>query len=237
MTAITAVTAQNTRGVEAVEVLPPAFVVRQMACVAEDIGVDAVKIGMIGSAQTVNAVADELATGLYGSTLVFDPVMLATSGAALADERTVAAMERLARLSTVVTPNLPELAALTGAEVGLLAAAVEAARDWASQIGADVLVKGGHADGDVVTDCLVAFEGEIARWSNPRIATTSTHGTGCTLASAIATGLGAGMDLTAAVSRAIAFVRSSLEHASGLGQGHGPMGQQFATNFRNLDAW
>ena len=236
MTALTAITAQNTLGVEAVEVLLPAFVVRQMACVAEDLGVDVVKIGMIGSADTVNAVADELATGLYGDLLVFDPVMVATSGSVLADERTIAAMERLARRSTLITPNLPELAALTGRAVATLDEALAAAQDLALRAGTDVLVKGGHAQGVIVTDCLVGPDGEIARWSNPRIDTPHAHGTGCTLASAIATGLGAGMTLPAAVGHAIGFVRASLKRAPGLGQGHGPMGQQFATGFGVSDA-
>lgn len=236
MTAITAITAQNTLGVEAVEVLSPAFVVRQMACVVEDIGVDVVKIGMIGSAETVNAVADELACGLYGALLVFDPVMIATSGSVLADERTIAAMGRLARRSTVITPNLPELAALTGTDVHSPGAALTAAHDLALQIGAYVLLKGGHADGDVIMDHLIGPDGDVASWSNPRIDTLHTHGTGCTLATAVATGLGEGMDLPTAVARAIAFVRASLEHAPGLGRGHGPMGQQFATEFRIVDA-
>lgn len=235
-TAITAITAQNTLGVEAVQTIEPAMVVRQMTCVAQDIGVDAVKIGMIGSPATVDAVAGELATGLYGVPIVFDPVMVATSGAVLADDRTIAAMERLARLSMLITPNLPELAALTEADVDAPNAALAAAAQLARRVGAHVLLKGGHAAGDVVTDRLIGGDGEVARWSNPRINTPHTHGTGCTLASAVAAGLGAGMDLPAAIGRAIAFVRVSLERAPGLGQGHGPMGQQFVTGFGGRDA-
>ena len=221
MTAVTAITAQNTVGVQGVHPVPTEMVVRQMCSCLDDIGVDAVKLGMIGSAETARAVAEVL-QGLR-LPVVLDPVMVATSGSVLADAETIAAFGHLVALAAVVTPNLPELAALSGL-------------DALNGRGATVLVKGGHAEGEVVTDRLIGPEGEIARWSNPRIHTSHTHGTGCTLASAIATGLGAGVDLPAAIGRAIAFVRASLERAPGLGQGHGPMGQQFATEFRSLDA-
>lgn len=142
--------------------------------------------------------------------------MVATSGSVLADADTIAAFARLMAIATLVTPNLPELQALGGI------AAIPAA----------VLAKGGHAEGGDIVDRLILSDGSEQRWSNPRIDTRHTHGTGCTLASAIATGLGAGMPLTAAIGHAIAFVRASLEAAPGLGQGHGPMGQQDATGFR-----
>jgi len=224
MTAVTAITAQNTLGVEAVHPVPPDLVVRQMASVIGDLGADAVKLGMVGGADTVQAVAAELATGLYPSAIVFDPVMVATSGAILADARTIGAMDRLARLSTVVTPNLPELAVLCGRDALAGDDAVAAATDYAARVGAAVLVKGGHADGDTVVDRLVGPAGEIARWPNPRICTRQTHGTGCTLASGIAAGLAAGMGLPDAIGRAIAYVRACLAAAPGIGGGHGPMG-------------
>jgi len=224
MTAITAITAQNTLGVEAVFAIPPRLVVQQMACVVTDLGVDAVKIGMIGGADTVAAVADELATGLYAGPIVFDPVMVATSGALLADARTIAAMERLACKSALVTPNLPELAALCGRE-RLDADEVEnAAMELADRTGAAVLVKGGHAEGDVVMDRLIDTDGVAASWTHPRIDTRHSHGTGCTLASGIATGLAAGLPLADAVGRAIAYVQAALAAAPGIGAGHGPMG-------------
>jgi hydroxymethylpyrimidine/phosphomethylpyrimidine kinase len=225
MTAITAITAQNTLGVQAVHPVPTDIVVAQMKSCLDDIGVDAVKIGMIGSAETAHAVADVLETlahsplqgrGLSGVPIVFDPVMVATSGSVLADADTIAAFARLMALATLVTPNLPELQALGGIHA----------------IPTAVLAKGGHAEGGDVIDRLVLPDGSEQRWSNPRIDTSSTHGTGCTLASAIATGLGAGLPLAAAIGQAIAFVRASLEAAPGLGQGHGPMGQQDATGFR-----
>ncbi|MBM3928530.1 MAG: bifunctional hydroxymethylpyrimidine kinase/phosphomethylpyrimidine kinase [Sphingomonadales bacterium] len=216
MTAITALTAQNTLGVQGVMPVPADFVVQQMQSCIDDIGVDAVKIGMIGSADVAHAVADVL-EGL-DAPVVFDPVMIATSGAVLADDATIAAFERLMRRATVVTPNLPELAAL-GGEAAVLGH------------GPSLLIKGGHADGEDVVDRIVTAHGEVARWSNPRIHTPQTHGTGCTLASAIATGLGGGLPLPTATERAIRFVRASLEAAPGLGQGHGPMGQQAAKGF------
>ncbi len=211
MTAITAVTAQNTQGVTAIHPIPTAVVTAQIDAVLGDIGADAVKIGMIGSAETAHAVADRL-TGL-DVPIVFDPVMVATSGAALADTATIAAFKRLMALACLTTPNLPELAAL-GGETAVLAGAQA------------VLIKGGHGEGAVLTDRLLGPMGEMARWSDARIETTSTHGTGCTLASAIACGLAQELALEAAIARARRFVRLALLDAPGLGGGHGPMGHQ-----------
>ncbi|KTE34006.1 MULTISPECIES: bifunctional hydroxymethylpyrimidine kinase/phosphomethylpyrimidine kinase [unclassified Sphingopyxis] len=230
MTAITAITAQNTLGVEAVHAIPTEMVTQQMRSVAEDIGADAVKIGMLGGADNAMAVAEEMISGVYGEAFVFDPVMIATSGAVLADPKTIDAMELLANLSTVVTPNLPELAALCG-RVNLADDAIEGeAVAYAQKVNAAVLVKGGHGAGETITDRLVTEHGTIALWEAPRIDTRSTHGTGCTLASAIAAGLAQGMPLEPAVARARDFVRLSLLDAPGLGQGHGPMGQQAVRN-------
>jgi hydroxymethylpyrimidine/phosphomethylpyrimidine kinase len=208
MTAVTAITAQNTLGVQAIHPVPTAMVLAQIDSVVADIGVDALKIGMIGSAATANAVADRLAA--IDAPIVFDPVMVATTGAILADADTIAAFTRLMRLATLVTPNLPELAALGGE------AAIRA-------LGPALLIKGGHADGAIVEDRLVTDTGDT-RWSNPRIDTRHSHGTGCTLASGIAAELGAGLPLADAIDRAIAFVRAALAAAPGLGAGHGPMG-------------
>lgn len=224
MTAITAITAQNTLGVQAVAALSPALVRQQMASVVDDLGVDAVKIGMLGSAAIAAAVADELGDTRYGGAVVLDPVMVASSGAVLADAATIAAFERLARMSALVTPNLPELAALCGRDT-LHADEVEAAaRDYAAAIGTPLLVKGGHAEGAVVVDRLIAAQGEIVRWEAARIDTRHSHGTGCTLASAIAEGLARGLTPVDAIQRARAFVRVALHEAPGLGAGHGPMG-------------
>ena len=211
MTAITAVTAQNTLGVDAVHMIPTQMVIDQIAAVVSDIGVDAVKIGMIGNADTAHAVADSLSE--LSCPIVFDPVMVATSGAVLADADTISAFEWLMRLATLTTPNLPELDALGGKDA-LLARRIP------------LLIKGGHADGDTIVDELHIAPGQDKSWSDARIETRSTHGTGCTLATAIATGLGQGMELIAATERARLFVRIALLDAPGLGQGHGPMGHQ-----------
>lgn len=212
MTAVTAITAQNTLGVDAVHMIPTQMVIDQIAAVVSDIGVDAVKIGMIGSAETAHAVADSLSE--LTCPIVFDPVMVASSGAILADDDTISAFERLMRLATLTTPNLPELEALGGREALL-------------ERHIPLLIKGGHAEGDLIVDRLDLAEGQSVDWTEPRIETRNTHGTGCTLASAIATGLGQGITLEQSIERARLFVRLALHDAPGLGQGHGPMGHQY----------
>ncbi len=211
MTAVTAVTAQNTLGVDAVHLIPTDIVIAQIDAVVRDIGVDAVKIGMIGSAETAKAVAEYLKR--LTVPIVFDPVMVATSGSVLADAPTIAAFERLMAIASVVTPNLPELEALGGTAQIL-------------SHGCCLLVKGGHDDGDEIVDQLLSTNGLVSEQRGKRIETTSTHGTGCTLASALACGLGQGMGTVEAFERAVIFVRAALIAAPGLGQGHGPMGHQ-----------
>jgi hydroxymethylpyrimidine/phosphomethylpyrimidine kinase len=216
-TAITAITAQNTLGVDSVHPVPTDMVIAQIDAVVRDIGVDAIKIGMIGSARTALAVAEKLGE-LPGVPVVFDPVMVATSGATLADPATIAAFERLMARATVVTPNLPELDALGGDPAALVATH-----------GCAVLVKGGHGDAPQVTDRLYSASPEDPpeiEWSDPRIDTDATHGTGCTLSSAIACGLAQEWDLPEAVARGRRFVRIAMREAPDLGRGHGPMGQQ-----------
>lgn len=213
MTAITAITAQNTLGVTAIEVLSPELVAAQIAACVSDIGVDAVKIGMLGSAAIAHAVADQLEH--LAVPVVFDPVMIATSGAALADASTIAAFERLMRLAALSTPNVPELAALGGHE-GMAARGIA------------YLAKGGDAVGEVVEDVLVVPGSEPRVMFSPRIRTRHTHGTGCTLSSAIATHLAEGLDLIAAVERARRFVRAALLAAPGFGSGTGPLGHSEA---------
>lgn len=211
MTAITAITAQDTTGVHAVAAMTPELVAAQIDACIGDIGVDAVKIGMLGSPAIAAAVADRL-EGL-AVPVVFDPVMIATSGAALADAATIAGFERLMALATLTTPNVPELVALGGD-------AAMAAR------GGAWLAKGGDAEGPEVTDRLVLPGGTARVWTAPRIATRHTHGTGCTLSSAIATLLGMGLPLEESVEDAREFVRAALLAAPGLGRGHGPLGHQ-----------
>lgn len=212
MTAITAITAQNTLGVQAVHTVPTGMVLAQIDAVVADIGVDAVKIGMIGSADTADQVAARLSA--LSVPIVFDPVMVATSGSTLADARTVAAFGKLMAIAAIVTPNLPELNALGGSAPVL-------------RYGCHLLIKGGHGPELEIVDQLLAPNGKLREWRAPRIATQSTHGTGCTLASAVATGLGQGMTAEAAIDRAIGFVRLALLDAPGLGGGHGPLGQQY----------
>ena len=209
MTAITAVTAQNTRGVQAVEVLSPKMVEAQIDACLSDIGVDAVKIGMLGSPEIAGVVADRLERETVP--LVFDPVMVATSGSVLASQETIAAFERLMDLAALTTPNVPELAALGGD------AAMEAR-------GIAYLAKGGDAEGATVEDRLVVPGAAPHLWHAERIETRHTHGTGCTLSSAIATFLGMGLSLTHAIEEARTFVQLALRDAPRLGEGNGPLG-------------
>jgi hydroxymethylpyrimidine/phosphomethylpyrimidine kinase len=211
MTAITAVTAQNTLGVTAVEVLASELVAAQIDACASDIGVDAIKIGMLGSPDIAHAVADRLES--LHVPVVFDPVMVATSGSVLADGATITAFERLMRLALLTTPNVAELAAL-GGDRAMVARGIA------------YLAKGGDAQGDMLEDRLYRPASEPVVWRSPRIATRHTHGTGCTLSSAIATYLGMGLALPDAIGKARSFVRAALEAAPGFGAGHGPMGHQ-----------
>ena len=222
MTAVTAITAQNTTGVTAVHQIPAETILAQIDAVTDDIGVDAVKIGMIGSPFAAGLVADRLAALKEAQPqlpIVFDPVMVATSGSALADDATIEAFSSLLDIATIATPNLPELRRLTGEEDP-----VTAALHLVSKHGCAVLVKGGHEEGEVIADALIETD-NMTSWQGSRIDTTSTHGTGCTLASAIATYLASGDSLSAAVDRARNFVRVALYSAPGLGRGSGPIGQ------------
>lgn len=232
MTAVTAITAQNTLGVEEVMPVPVELVLKQIDVVLADIGVDAVKLGMIGSADTAEAVADRLHA--VGVPVVFDPVMVASSGAALADDLTVAAFGRLMRLATLSTPNLPELAVLTEREIADLESLEDAALSLVRDTGKAILAKGGHLDSPVLTDVLVEPGGKLQRWEVERVETMNTHGTGCTLASAIACGLGQGRDLSDSVTRAQGYVQAAIREAPGFGQGHGPIGHALGTVPWNL---
>jgi hydroxymethylpyrimidine/phosphomethylpyrimidine kinase len=222
MTAITAVTAQNTLGVTAVHPVPAEMVLAQIDAVVADLGVDAVKIGMVGGAFAASQVAarlERMKAEQPGLPIVFDPVMVATSGASLADDPTIEAFGRLMDVATIATPNLPELKRLTSEDDP-----VAAALHLVGQHGCAVLIKGGHEEGDALADALIE-EDNMTSWQGQRIDTTSTHGTGCTLASAIALFLAQGSSLTNSVARAREFVRVALHDAPGLGQGSGPIGQ------------
>ena len=222
MTAVTAITAQNTLGVTAVHPVPAELILAQIDAVVSDIGVDAVKIGMIGSAFAAEQIAqrlEQLKQEQPALPIVFDPVMVATSGAPLADDATITAFGRLMAIATIATPNLPELKRLTAEEDP-----VAAALSLVSEHGCAVLIKGGHEEGDALADALIETD-NMTSWQGQRIDTTSTHGTGCTLASAIALFLAEGASLSDAVGRAREFVRVALREAPGLGGGAGPIGQ------------
>jgi hydroxymethylpyrimidine/phosphomethylpyrimidine kinase len=225
MSAITAITAQNTRGVRAVHEVPPDVVAGQIDAVFEDIGVDAVKIGMLASAPIVRAVADRLRVWLARAPapVVLDPVMVAKSGAPLLqDDAVEAVLGELVPLCTLVTPNLPELERMTGSTAGTEEERRKAALELA-QRGPAVLAKGGHAPGEEVVDLLVQSNGDVYRFYHPRVRTSSTHGTGCTLSSAVAARLGRGEGLEEAVGGAILYLHRALEVAYPLGSGHGPV--------------
>jgi hydroxymethylpyrimidine/phosphomethylpyrimidine kinase len=222
MTAVTAITVQNTLGVSAIHPVPAEIVTGQIRACLDDIGADAIKIGMLGSWQIVEAVAEALAG--VGVPIVLDPVMVAKGGAMLIDADAAEMMlARLLPMASVVTPNTPELAELTQTDVEDAADALLAAQELLNVGPRAVLAKGGHLPGDTITDWLVT-RGLQRAFTGPRIETGHSHGTGCTLAAALACGLGQGLSLEAAVARARAFVAQGLATAPGFGGGHGPLG-------------
>ena len=223
MTAITAVTAQNTLGVSGIHRIPPDFTIAQMRAVLGDIGADCIKTGMLPDAETVTAICDFLEPQMPGLPLVVDPVMVATSGAALARDDVVGVLRgRLLPMATVVTPNLAEAGQLTGIEVSDVESMRAAGRQICALGAKAALITGGHLAGDEISDVLVAGD-DVEIMTSARIETQHTHGTGCTLASAIAVGLAQQMPLIDAVLRAREFVARAIRHAPGLGQGHGPL--------------
>ena len=221
MTAVTAVTVQNTLGVSGVHGIPPATVAAQMRACLDDIGTDAVKIGMLGSVEIIAAVGEVLA-GLQVP-IVLDPVMVAKGGAVLLDDDAVGAMLGLLRLASVVSPNTPELVALAGVEIEDEADVVLAAQELLGQGARAVLAKGAHLAGGEIADWLVTPLAQV-RMTSRRIETRHTHGTGCTLASALAVGLARGLPMEQAVREARDYVRAAILAAPGFGGGHGPLG-------------
>ena len=223
-TAVTALTAQNTLGVEDVLPIDARFVALQMKCVLTDIGADAIKTGMLGSARVVEAVAGVCESVAFGVPLIVDPVMVAKGGARLLDRDAHDALVlRLLPLASLVTPNVPEAEILTGLKIRS-ESDLERAADALLALGPSaVLMKGGHLEGDTVVDVLRTADGAHHRFEGPRIVSRSTHGTGCTLASGIAAGVAEGLTLEGAVARARSFVVKGIELAPGLGRGHGPL--------------
>ncbi len=220
---MTAVTVQNTLGVAGVHPVPPAIVAAQIEAALSDIGADAVKTGMLGSAEMAGTVAAALERHAPAIPLVVDPVMVAKGGARLIDEDAVAALKtRLLPLAALVTPNLPEAEALTGILPVDDNRVRDAARAFAAMGARNVLFKGGHGDGEIVRDVLWAG-GDFIVFEATRQHTSHTHGTGCTLATAIAGGLAQGLPLSEAVRRAHAYVQDAIRTAPRLGHGHGPL--------------
>jgi hydroxymethylpyrimidine/phosphomethylpyrimidine kinase len=225
---VTALTAQNTCAVTLVEPASPAMIAAQITAVFADLDVRAVKIGMLGDTATINTVADHLAGHWAGSSLplVLDPVMVTTSGDALLTPDAVACLRtRLLPGAQLLTPNLPEAAALLNAPVATSEVAMLDQAKALINLGAHaVLIKGGRGEGAECLDLLVT-NSTVLRLAAPRQATTNTHGTGCTLSAAVAAGLAQGMDLVTAVSRAHTYVQGAIAAADGLavGHGHGPV--------------
>jgi hydroxymethylpyrimidine/phosphomethylpyrimidine kinase len=231
MTAVTAVTVQNTLGVSDVHPIPPAVVAAQIRACLDDIGADAVKLGMLHSPELIRATAAALAE-YPGIPIVADPVMVAKGGAALLLEEAVGQLAALILpRAAIVTPNTDEAAVLLGEPVGDADAAAAGACRLAARYGTTVLMKGGHLTGAGVVNLLARPDGSLERFVSPRLATLHTHGTGCTLASAIAGGIAAGLSLSAAVAQASAYVHAAIANAPGFGRGHGPV-DHLSTRFR-----
>ncbi|MGY8678154.1 bifunctional hydroxymethylpyrimidine kinase/phosphomethylpyrimidine kinase [Bradyrhizobium sp. UFLA05-153] len=223
--AITALTAQNTKGVTGIHAVPAAFVTAQIDAVFSDLDVRAVKIGMVAQAASIDAIASSLARWSPPH-VVLDPVMVATSGDRLLAEEAVESLcKRLIPLASVITPNLPEAAALLDESVAVSEAAIESQGRRLLALGARaVLIKGGHGRGSESIDYLVSADGLIAL-AAPRVSTKNTHGTGCSLSSAVAAGLAKGEDLATAVRNAKAWISAAIAAADrfSVGHGHGPI--------------
>ena len=221
-TAITALTAQNTTGVYGVLDVDPAFVTQQIDVVFDDIRPDAVKIGMVSSAAIVDAIAEALVRHKAES-IVVDPVMVATSGSELSSSEAVVALRsKLVPLAAVITPNVPEAEVLSGARIETAADQEREAVRIARETGVCVLVKGGHGSNDA-NDVLARPDGSVTWFEGERIDTNNTHGTGCTLSSALACGLALGLPLEEAVAAAKRYVTGALSTGLDLGRGSGPL--------------
>lgn len=222
-TAITALTAQNTVGVHDVYPVDIEFIQKQMRVVLDDIGADSLKTGMLHSSEVIAAVCDVFETDAAGIPVVVDPVMVAKGGASLlADEAVATLRDRLLPLAHVITPNIPEAETLVGGTIRSVDDMKAAAETLKSHGPAAVVLKGGHMEGNDLTDVLLDDDG-FHLFETKRIETAHTHGTGCTLASSIATGIAQGMALPDAVRRAQGYVVAAIKGAPGFGQGHGPV--------------
>lgn len=225
MAVVTALVAQNTQGVREIHTPPQSFLDAQLQSVFDDVQVDAIKIGMLGDVETTETVSNWLQR-VDVSVVVLDPVMVATSGDRLLSEEAEQAVRELTRLATVVTPNLPELAMLVGEPVATtVRQAVEQAQRFAKEMNVSVLAKGGHLSSSQADNALVTPAGEVFNVAVERVETKNTHGTGCSLSSALATRLAAGDSPQRAVEWASEWLREAIEYADDLhvGQGNGPV--------------
>jgi len=239
MTAITAVTAQNTLGVEAVFAVPPEIVRKQIIACLDDIGADAIKIGMLCSASVVETVAEVLRARAGGIPIVLDPVILSTSGTPLLDDDGVDVLrKKLIPLAAVVTPNIPEAALLTGFACNGDEAILRSGKALLAMGAKAALIKGGHANAEFLSDVLVV-PNAFGTFDHAKLDTPHTHGTGCTLAAAIAVGLAQGRDIRQSVGRAHAFVQHAITTAPAFGHGCGPLNHmwQLRNDRADLDLW
>ena len=222
-TAVTALTSQNTVGVQGIHDIPAAFVASQMKSVVDDIGADCIKTGMLHTREVIDTVVDFYENSASHIPLVVDPVMVAKDGTTLLQQETSQTLKaRLIFPAVLLTPNIPEAIALTGLPITSYDEMEHAATMLLTLGPKAVLLKGGHLEGSVVKDILVT-EQDIEHFDSPRIETRHTHGTGCTLASAIAVGIAQGLTIRNAVVRARGYLRKAIETAPGFGAGHGPL--------------
>lgn len=233
MTAITANTAQNSVGVQAIVPMTGDFVGQQIRSCIEDIGVDAVKIGMLHDEDIIAAVVTEIDKLADNIPIILDPVMLSTSGSTLITKPAIAMMrEMLFPLASMITPNLPELELLSDSKPTTTKEMDEAATALAQTYDCHVLAKGGHTDDERIVDVLVGGGNRAVAFNNARIDTPHTHGTGCTLSSAIATMMGHGQSAEHAVRLSRRFVYQSILNAPGFGKGNGPLGHHAVRSLR-----
>ena len=234
MSVITSLTAQNTTGVRSILNSDPKFLANQIDAVFEDIVPDAVKTGMIPSKDLVEVIAEKLKN--YGvKNLVVDPVMVATSGADLSNSESVKALkEKLIPLASVVTPNVPEAEVLSGLKINTKDDMIEAAKKINAECGCSVLIKGGHSNAN--SDDVLYHNGGVTVFEMQKIDNQNTHGTGCTLSSAIACNLAKGMDVPEAVKRAKEYITGAIRAGLDLGHGRGPLdhGYDITTEFKNI---
>jgi hydroxymethylpyrimidine/phosphomethylpyrimidine kinase len=221
-TAITALTAQNTEGVFGVLPIPPEFIRQQIEVVLDDIGADAIKTGMLHDAAVIEVIVAATSERAPTIPLVVDPVMVAKGGAPLIEPDAIEVLRRLIARAEIVTPNLPEAEVLCGTTIGNIAEMQAAGRSLLTLGCRAALVKGGHLSEKTVSDVLVTAHG-VRVWESPRVVTRHTHGTGCTLASAIAAGIAQGLGVESAVDRARNYVHRAIAGAPGFGRGHGPL--------------